>query len=160
MYRKILFLVVAIFGATELSAQQGNLELKTTAAKQETVVDADGNSTTRLIPVETAVPGDEIIYTVTFSNISAEVADNVRVTNPVPSQMAFIAGSAFGPGADVSFSIDGGETFAAPEQLTITDPEVGPRLAAAEEYTHIRWTLKTPLDAGAQGFARYRARLR
>jgi len=160
MYRKILFSIIALFGATALSAQQGNLELKTTAAKQEIVVDDVGNQTTRLIPVKTAVPGDEIVYTVTFSNISTESADNVRVTNPIPSQMEFIPGTAFGPGTDVSYSIDGGETFAAPEELIITDPEVGERIATAEDYTHIRWTLKTPLDAGAQGFARYRARLR
>lgn len=160
MYRKVLFLIVAIFGTTALSAQQGSLELKTTAEKQETVIDADGKRTTRLVPVATAVPGDEIVYTVTFSNISEEPAENVRVTNPIPAQMAFIAGTAFGPGADVSFSIDGGETFATPEELTVTDPDLGPRLAAADEYTHVRWTLKTSLDAGAQGFARYRAKLR
>ncbi len=160
MYRKILFSIITLFGATALSAQQGNLELKTTAAKQEVVVDDEGNQTTRLIPVNTAVPGDEIVYTVTFSNISTESAENVRVTNPIPSQMAFIPGTAFGPGTDVSYSVDGGETFGAPEELTIADPEAGTRIATAEDYTHIRWTLKTPLDAGAQGFARYRARLR
>jgi len=160
MYKKILFLIVVVFGATALSAQQGSLELKTIAEKQEIVVDAEGNRKTRLVPVATAVPGDEIVYTITFTNISDEAADNVRVTNPIPEQMAFIPGTAFGPGADVMFSVDGGATFAVPEELTIDDPEAGPRVAASDEYTHVRWTLKTSLDAGARGFARYRAKLR
>lgn len=161
MYRNILFLTVALFGTSTLSAQEpGHLELKTTAQKQETVVDEEGNRKTRLVPVATAVPGDEIVYTVTFTNISDAEADNVRVTNPIPEQMAFIQGTAFGPGTDVSFSVDGGETFGAPEELTITDPEVGQRVAAADEYTHVRWELKASLDAGAQGIARYRAKLR
>ena len=160
MFRKALLIVIGLLGSGLAFAQQGSLELKTTAEKQETIVDTDGNRKTRLVPVETAVPGDEIVYTVTFANIGDEPADKVLVTNPIPNEMSFIAGSAFGPGTEVSYSVDGGETFGLPEELTIEDVEQGERLAAADDYTHIRWVLKTPLDAGAQGFARYRARLR
>jgi len=34
------------------------------------------------------------------------------------------------------------------------------RTADASDYTHIRWVLKAPLDAGAKGFARFSAVVR
>jgi hypothetical protein len=57
----------------------------------------------------------------------------------------------------VLFSVDGGRTFGQPNELTVPAADGSRRAAAAEDYTHIRWRLKTPLPAGATGFARFRA---
>ena len=157
--RSAIFAISIASFAVAAQAQEGRLEVATTAEKEQLVTGADGAVSKRLVPVDTAVPGDEIIYTVTFTNISNERADNVRVTNPIPAEMAFIPGSAFGPGTDISYSVDGGASFAAADQLLVATEE-GDRPAMASDYTHIRWVMQQPLDAGARGFARYRAKLR
>ncbi len=55
------------------------------------------------------------------------------------------------------FSVDGGRTYGAPKELTVKAADGSQRTADAADYTHIRWVLKAPLDAGAKGFARFRA---
>ena len=68
-----------------------------------------------------------------------------------------MADSASGPGADISYSIDGGRTFDRPENLKILDSQGLKQIAAADAYTHIRWQLKNILKANAVAFARFRA---
>ena len=60
------------------------------------------------MPAEKIVPGDEVIYTVSATNICDEPADNVVIDNPVPEHMDYLANSAIGPGTEVTFSIDSG----------------------------------------------------
>ena len=58
----IIFLSAALLLlATAANAQQGRLEVITSAEKEQRVTDAEGNRNTRLVPVDVAVPGDEII---------------------------------------------------------------------------------------------------
>jgi uncharacterized repeat protein (TIGR01451 family) len=115
---------------------------------------------TDLVPVQTAIPGDEVVYTVTFTNVGDGAADNIQITNPIPTQMRYVQGSAFGPGTVVVYSTDGGATYAQAEQLKVVDENGNERQASADDYTHIRWALNAPLAAGDQGFARFRAVVR
>jgi uncharacterized repeat protein (TIGR01451 family) len=105
-------------------------------------------------------PGDEVVYTIAFENKNRLAVDNVRITNPIPPRMRYLENSAFGPGADVLYSVDGGKTYGKPSELIVATEEGVSHLAAATDYTHIRWVLKAPLEAGAKGFARFRAVLR
>lgn len=56
--------------------------------------------------------GQVVYYTVKIRNPAATAAHNVVVTRPVPANTRYVAESAAAPGAVVSFSIDGGKTFA------------------------------------------------
>ena len=104
------------------------------------------------------MPGDDVVYTITFTNISDETAENIVITNPISGELTYVEGSAFGPGTRIEFSVDGGLSFAAANELTVSeDGEV--RAARAEDFTHIRWVMQNELQAGAQGLARFRARL-
>jgi len=112
-------------------------------------------------PVEVATdtsvgPADQLIVNVRFTNLSEHVLDSLRITCPVPSDLRYVPQSASGPGSDVLFSVDSGRTFGRPEELTIATPD-GVRGAEAADYTHVRWILRAPLDAGALGVARFRA---
>ena len=78
---------------------------------------------------------------------------------PVPANTTYLADSASGPGAIVSFSVDGGETYAPAESLMI-EVEGAKQLAQAAQYTHIRWQLRNPLAPGATALARFRATFR
>jgi uncharacterized repeat protein (TIGR01451 family) len=141
--------------------QQGALEVQTLVQKIVETVDATtGETTTELVPVDTALPGDEVVYTVTFKNLGASTADNIQITNPIPQQMRYVEGTAFGPGTSVVYSIDGGASYAAANQLRITQADGEERPAEPADYTHIRWALNAPLEAGEHSFARFRAVVR
>jgi hypothetical protein len=100
---------------------------------------------------------DQLIVSVRFTNSSRQILDGVRITSPVPADVQYVAHSASGPGGDVLFSADNGRTFGWPDELTIVNADGTKRAAAAADYTHVRWVLKSPLAAGATGVARYRA---
>ena len=151
---------MALGFSTALAQEPGRLNVQTVVEKAAVVEDVEGQQRTELSAVDTAVPGDELIYTVVFTNISEELADNVRVTNPIPDELRYVADSAFGPGTEISYSIDDGASFAAPDALLVQLTDGDARPATPDDYTHIRWTLKNPLEAGARGFARYRAIVR
>ena len=61
-----------------------------------------------------------------------------------------------GPGAVVSYSVDGGHTFAAAADLKVKGPDGKLRAAVAADYTDIRWQLKNPLKANSVAFVRFR----
>ncbi|MDH4106754.1 MAG: hypothetical protein OEW35_00405 [Gammaproteobacteria bacterium] len=154
-----VLVLAAIAGATHAHAQQGHLNVTTIVQKEEVVVDENGQQSTRLVAAAKVVPGDQVVYTVTFANVSDEAADNIVITNPLPAEMTYVEGSAFGPGAEIEFSADGGKSFAAREKLTVPDEQGGQRQARAEDYTHIRWVMREQVRAGSQGVAQFRARL-
>jgi uncharacterized repeat protein (TIGR01451 family) len=166
MLRTCNVLLLTYFAAQLAFAQdsapqsQGSLELRTVVEKVTEVVDEAGNVKTEIVPVETALPGDEVVYTVTFKNVGDQTADHILITNPIPPEMSYVEDSATGPGTDIRYSADGGQTYAKPEEIQVPDDAGGERTAAADEYTHIRWALNNPLDAGSQGFARFRAVVR
>jgi uncharacterized repeat protein (TIGR01451 family) len=138
------------------AAAQSHLEVQTTVQKQEVFVNAQGEEETRLVPADTVLPGETVFYTITFTNVSNEVADRVVITNPIDESLVYLDGSAFGAGMDIVFSVDGGESFAAASELTVTeDGEV--RAAAPRDFTHVRWVMRNDLAAGAQGTARFAA---
>jgi hypothetical protein len=94
---------------------------------------------------------------VKFKNASGGLVDDVRITKPVPPGVRYVAGTASGPGCEVLFSVDGGRTFGQAKELTVGAPDGTRRAADPDDYTHIRWRLRTPLAADAAGFVRFRA---
>jgi hypothetical protein len=103
------------------------------------------------------VPGDQVVYTLEIRNVTAASLAAPEIIYAVPVHMAYLAGTASGPGADVSYSADGGHVFDSPENLRV--PAVGgqPRTAQPGDYTHIRWNLRHALKSRSVAFARFRA---
>jgi uncharacterized repeat protein (TIGR01451 family) len=131
----------------------------TSIAQLETeVIGKDGKKTLQRSPVIKAVPGTEVIYTNTFENVSNKSVDkNLVITNPIPNDSEYKAGSVFGKDCEILFSADGGKNFGHAEDLKIKDMEGKERTALAREYTHIRWTYKKPLSPGKSGEVGFRA---
>ena len=100
---------------------------------------------------------DQLIVTVRFTNAGDDVVDSIRITSPVPADVQYVPHSASGPGSELLFSVDNGRSFGRPDELTLAAPDGGVRDADASDYTHVRWVLRAPLDAGATGIARFRA---
>lgn len=155
---KVLMSVVLI-ALSAVAGAQGHLDVRTTVQKQEIFVNEVGESEIRLVPAEVVVPGERVIYTITFRNVSGEPADNVVITNPIAEDLMYVDGSAFGPGMEILFSVDGGNTFAKSDELTVVEQDGEIRDAAAGDFTHVRWVMQNDLASGAQGTARFAATL-
>jgi uncharacterized repeat protein (TIGR01451 family) len=110
--------------------------------------------TFRMLPATRLAQGQVVYYTVKITNPTPIFANKVQVSQMIPANTTYLVGSAAGPGADVEFSVDGGQTFAAAGELKLAD---GVTRASPERYTHIRWRLRNPLAPGATALARFRA---
>lgn len=108
----------------------------------------------RYVPAVKVAEGQEIYYTIYVLNNGKQPLQDYALVLPVPQNTQYIAGTAAGAGADITFSADGGRTFARPERLRAAEPEN--RIAPAS-YTHIRWQWSYPLSPGTLVLARFRA---
>lgn len=115
-----------------------------------------GKDVMRLEPVDKVSEGDEVIYTVAAANVCKHAVPEPTITYAMPKHMTYVPGSAIGPAADVTFSIDGGFHFATPEALMV-EVDGMQRPAKPEQYTHLRWIMRGPLASQAIAFTRFRA---
>jgi len=131
-------------------------------AEQEVAVDESGAMRIERVPARDVKPGDEVIYTIVYANAGDEAASNVVIEDPIPANGTYIADSNIAPGAETSFSIDGGSNFAAPGSLTYevrSADGVQERMAEPSKYTHIRWVLDA-IGAGESGQTSFRVRVK
>jgi uncharacterized repeat protein (TIGR01451 family) len=126
-------------------------------AEVESKSTTGGREAARLIPADRVVPGDRVIYTLEVRNTGATAVDAATVTYPVPEHMIYAADTAVGPAAEVSYSVDGGNSFDRAENLKIQGADGQRRPAVGADYTHIRWQLKNPLRANSIAYVRFRA---
>jgi uncharacterized repeat protein (TIGR01451 family) len=157
--KKVFVAMAAMFacsaGSQAFAADPGCIVLKSVAEVEQDIVNDKGEKSKKLVPVQKAVPGVEVIWTVTAQNTCKQPSEKVTINNAVPAHMTYVSNSAVGPGSDISYSVDG-KTFASTDQLTVVDNGAS-RPARSDEYHHIRWVLKDPLAPGAQAMARFRA---
>ncbi|MCB1183330.1 DUF11 domain-containing protein [bacterium] len=120
---------------------------------------ADGARTVARVPAETVVPGDEVIYTLTWDNRGGEPADDVAITNPIPEHMELRRADGTPAHVEIMYSVDGGAIFGPLSDLTIPDGAGGIRPAVPADCTHIRWHFHRPLAPGESGQVSYTTRL-
>lgn len=116
-----------------------------------------GREVVKLVSADRVVPGDRVIYTLEVLNSGATAVASPTVTNPIPDHMRYVGDSAVGPGAEVTYSVDGGHSFDQAENLKVRIAEGRSRPAVAADYTHIRWQLKNNLKPNSVAFVRFRA---
>ena len=145
--------------AMALAQQKGTIELKSIAEVEVEGFNAEGQKVTKRVPAAKVVPGSEVIYTNVYTNRGSEAAAKVVITNPIPEHMQYIPASAQGTDTVITFSIDGGQTYARPERLFVVESDGAKRQAQPSEYTHIRWARQKALDPGKNGQVSFRARL-
>ncbi len=145
--------------ATVWAQDKGGIELKAVAEQEVEVINESGEKEVKRVPAAKVVPGDEVIYTIYYTNVGQDLAEKVVITNPVPEHMRYAGGSALGEGAVITFSVDDGKTYDVPKNLKVLDADGKERPAKASEYTHVRWTLQKLLSPGAKGHVGFRAKL-
>jgi uncharacterized repeat protein (TIGR01451 family) len=153
--------LVALVLSTAASADKESIvELKTVAEIEVEVINEDGEKEIQRVEATKVVPGDDVIYTIHYANVGEEPAENIVITDPIPEHMEYRAESASGEGTEITFSVDGGRTFDVPEKLVVEDREGEQRAAEAPDYTHIRWSLESPLSPEGIGNVGFTAKLK
>jgi uncharacterized repeat protein (TIGR01451 family) len=153
------FLLSALVSLHCVADAEEPVEIETVliAEVREPVQLASGRQVQRLLPATTLKQGQTIFYTVRIHNPTPVIARNVVVVRRIPENTVYVEGSAAGPGADIEFSTDGGQTFERASQLSVPTSVGGTRRATPADYTHIRWRLKYSLAPGAMALARFQA---
>jgi uncharacterized repeat protein (TIGR01451 family) len=119
-----------------------------------------GREVSTLAPADRVASGDWLIYTLEVRNTAPRTIPAPTVIYAVPEHTEYVADSAVGPAAKISYSVDGGRSFDVPENLKVQEPGGAPHAAAASDYTHIRWQLKYGLKGNSVAFVRFRARMK
>jgi uncharacterized repeat protein (TIGR01451 family) len=153
-----LLVITALFVASADALAEVTLE--NSVQKVETFVNESGETEGRLVDANSVVPGDELRYTIRFSNEGTDVVDanSIVITNPIPENTEYLEDTAFGSGTTIVFSLDG-KVFAAPEALTAMDHGVEVS-APAKEYRVIRWTFQPELAPGESSYVSFSVRLK
>lgn len=143
--------------AAKAAAKKPALELTVKSFQEVEVVDKAGKTTKKTVPVSKIVPGDVVIYAISWKNNGSQPASGVVIDNPVPPQVTFVAGSSKSPLATDEVSVDQGKTWGALEALKVTGADGKQRAATAADVNDVRWTLAAPIKAGGTGSVGYRA---
>lgn len=138
-------------------AKKSGIELTVKSFQEMVVTDKNGKPAKQTVPVAKIVPGDEVIYVISWKNNGAKPAGDVVVNNPVPPQVVFVAGSSKAPGAKDEVSVDGGKTWGQLESLSVKTADGKTRPAIAADVTTVQWKLLAPVAPGASGSVGYRA---
>ncbi|MEN8205384.1 MAG: hypothetical protein ABFS24_05145 [Pseudomonadota bacterium] len=153
----ILMSILLLANQTAYAVQEaGPIQLTSQAEVEVIEPEASGEQTVRRVPATMAVPGKDVIYTLTFENVGSESGKDIIINNPIPEHTVYKTDSASGTDTRISFSVDGGQSFAPPEQLTVTGADGNTRTAKASEYTTIRWKYTKPLQPGKKSSVEFR----
>jgi len=150
----LIALFALIAPAAPILANQ--VALESTVFVERSEEQADGSVTVALEEPARVIPGDTLVFVLTYENTGAEPAENFAVTNPMPEAVVFV--EAMDSGA--VYSVDGGITFGALTDLRVASDGGVERDAQPVDVTHIRWTLAEPIAAGASGQLRFRGVVR
>jgi len=137
------------------------VELSTSVDRVVTVTTGDGEVESQLLDAAGVQPGEDLRYRIDFTNLSAEFVNPgiVVITNPIPEAAEYLEGTAVGENTEILFSVDGGASFAGPEQLTVVEDGVR-YAAAARHYTTIRWIYGGILGPGEGSSVSFDVRLK
>jgi uncharacterized repeat protein (TIGR01451 family) len=141
-----LSVAATLTASGQATSTSAGLTIRTIAEVVTHVTEA-GHDVTHLRVADRVAPGDEVIYTLEIRNTSGADLRSPTVVNPLPVHTQYVADSASGPGAEISFSADGGRSFRQAEYLD----------AKPSDYTHIRWQLRNNLKSHSVAYARFRA---
>jgi uncharacterized repeat protein (TIGR01451 family) len=156
---QLLITAAMLFASlTAFAQEKGCVSLKTEAQVEQEYVDAQGKPAKKLVPPGKVVPGNEIIWTITATNTCAKPAEKVVIENAVPEHMTYIADSATGSGAEITYSLNGRD-FVKQSDLSVREADGKLRPAHADEIKSIRWVVSKSIAPNSMAVVRYRAKV-
>jgi len=155
------FSILAMSAAVLASGVSANALTATQKVEKEITVQLpDGTNATQLVAADAVTPGEKIVYTVAYTNDSAEAATDIVLAMPVPSDVRFLEGTADRDGAVVRYSADGGVSYSARDALVLPAVGGGTRAASSDDITHIQWRIPGPVPVGTSDEIAFKARLK
>jgi len=152
--------VLALLAATAAIAAP-RVEIAISQAKEVVQVKGDKRES-RFVPAKEVTAGDVVEYTLAYKNTGDQPARDAVIDDPIPKGTSYLGASAAGEGAEITFSADGGKTFAPAARLTwqvrLPSGQTETRSATPSDYTHIRWTVRE-IAPGAAGHVTFRVRV-
>ncbi len=156
-----IFLFSALVSSSAVGAQsKGNILLKSIAEVEVEEFNEEGRKEIVRMPAAKVIPGDEVIFTNHYTNVSKDALDNVVITNPIPEHTLYKENSATGDGTEITYSIDGGKTYDLPENLKKKWADGKEYRAAPSDYTHIQWRFLKSVPQEGKGQVEFRAQLK
>lgn len=143
--------------AAPLVAAGGPLTMTTRMLVEKRVTAADGATRTTMIPATRAVPGDRITVVLDYRNTGTAPIGNLVLANPIPRNVAYRSAAAGSATPEVSVD---GKTYGSLDGLRVTMPDGATRPAVADDVTHVRWRLSSPVTAGQRGELAFQAVLK
>lgn len=132
-----LFIASPAYAFVEIDIFQG---------KAVTINNSDGTVKENVIPAESVVPGDTVVYRYIVNNNGDQTAEGVVVNTAIDANMRYVDGSATAYG--VEFSADGGTQYGAQQDLQVLDVDGTYRPAQPDDITNIRWRLQHAVEPG------------
>ncbi|WP_070153567.1 hypothetical protein [Sphingobium phenoxybenzoativorans] len=99
--------------------------------------------------------GDRLVFVLRYRNDGPAPVSRFAVTNPVPQSVRIDTAR-----QDMQVSVDGGRNWGRLDKLQLRTPFGGTRRATADDITHVRWTVNSPVSPGATGQIAYRGVVR
>lgn len=151
MKKLILISIITLFALIIFAQEQENFEIKMGGY----LVWNDTEATSTFEPLDTVLPGDEILFVLSYTNDTKQIITDFYISALIPEGTTYIPESATGDGrlenefedidetmeVELFFSIDDGESFMQPPLFV--EEEVGGitvrKLATIDQYTNIKW---------------------
>lgn len=151
-----LALCLAVPAAAQTAASppsQVSLESDIKLVKES--IGQDGSRRIELVEPSTIIPGDRLLFGISYSNNGAEAVSDFELVNPLPKAVKLTHDA----DGDLIVSVDGGNHWGRLADLGITQPDGTDRPAQPSDVTHIRWTLAV-VQPGESGRLEYSAIVR
>ncbi len=158
MRHALFALTTLVFATTAVPVSA--LEAEQRVLKEITVTQADGTEKKSYVKADLVTPGTTVVYALVFRNDQDAPANDIVLTMPVPEEVVYIEGSATNRLGSADFSADGGTSFTQRQSLRVTDANGSVRAAAAEDITHVRWSVAKEIMPGETGQLWFRGTLR
>jgi uncharacterized repeat protein (TIGR01451 family) len=155
-----LLMLTLMVSPQRTQAANENIGFSSVASIEVVQTNDQGEKVLTRQPATLVPPGGIVIYTNTFTNLGQEPASDLVITNPTPDNTEYLEGSVTGAEAVLTFSVDGGQSYAAPENLFIANEDGGTKPAVPSDYTHIRWQLLKTFAPEETGHVEFRVRIK
>jgi uncharacterized repeat protein (TIGR01451 family) len=151
-----IFLALLMLLMPGVAQAANDVVLNSAVFVEKTVADGNGRARIILEAPRVVVPGDRLVFILSYRNAGAQPATDFVVTNPLPGAVAY-QGAADGI---AQVSVDGGRNWGALAALRIKENDGAVRGARMEDVTHIRWPMRKPIAPGASGKLSFRGIVR
>ena len=161
--KNLLLNIILLFGLTTFSfavaAEAGPIKFTNTVKKEIIEENDKGEKVIRYVEPTTAIPGNTMMYNITFENTGDKPVSGIVINDPLPNNSKYVANTATGNNTKITFSVDG-ENFDVPSKVKIKDASGKVRAASADKYTHIRWVYTKDLLPGEIGKVTFKTKIK